>query len=243
MALANPRLALLPALALALAVVLPGAGSAAIPDGPSCRPIAKLGVPNDSLRYIMEHGVRFSFTCPSYYKGGIGYAYMPEGPDGDPEMGRTAAAAPEPETGWPPGSTFVVKAKITMSSSTRRALGLSSRVASSTISGPTSYVSVGPGEDDYTFAVWTLKLKPSFKAALKRKQVAYIALNYTLDVTLPAFTGTGMDRQGNRYTLEIPESTAHLSNDGDFKFLNERKWTPKCKSLGQDVATGCPGAP
>jgi hypothetical protein len=128
-----------------------------------------------------------------------------------------------------------------MPAATAHALGLSSRVAASgTLTPAAPYKDYAKSTETDT---WLLKLSPGFEAALKRKKVSYIALDYTLDVSLPGYVATNVSDQGVKVNVAIPASTAHLSNgDSDFKFLNDRAWTPKCTTLGKDLATGCPGA-
>lgn len=255
MTLLTPRRALVAGLALVASLaMLPGAASArplAHSDGPGCQPITpdQLGAPfKTSLPYILEHGFQFGFSCDGIYKGGVEYRYEPQAPGsggGDEGDGRAVAASADPainpDTTWPTSAKYTLKAKVTMPSSVRRALGLSSSVAASgTLTGPKPY-------DDHANSTetdaWTLTLSPAFKAALKRKKVAYVSLSYTLDVTLPAITAYADSSTGKALTADFPETTAHLgSGDSDFKFIKDSAWTPKCKTIGKDIATGCPGA-
>jgi len=128
-----------------------------------------------------------------------------------------------------------------MPASAQHALGLSSRIAASgTLTGPKPYDDL---KNSTQTDAWTLKLKPAFEAALKRKKVAYISLDYAIDVSLPGYDTASVDPNTGKVTpVTIPDSVAHLTNDSDFKFINDAAWTPKCKNAGKDVATGCPGA-
>jgi hypothetical protein len=231
---------LLSALAVfsASCVALPGAVGArplAHADGPDCDPItaAELGAPfKTSLSYILKRGaVPFGFSCAGYYKAGAEYA---AGSSDDPSV--------NPDTLWPADAKYSLKGEITMPAATAHALGLSSRVAGSGKLQPTApYQNTAKSTETDT---WLLKLSPAFEAALKRKKVGYIALDYTLDVSLPAYVATYVTEEGTKtVSVPIPASTAHLSNgESDFKFIIDRAWTPKCKTLGKDLAMGCPGA-
>jgi hypothetical protein len=204
------------------------------PDGPDCHAITAgdLGASfKTSLSYVLKRGgVPFGFSCDGYYKDGVEYV-----------AGASRDPAVNPDTRWPADATYALKGEITMPAATARALGLSSRVAASGALQPAApYKDYDNGTETDT---WLLKLSPAFKAALKRNKVSYIALDYTLDVSLPGYTATYVNDQGVKTSVAIPASTAHLSNgDADFKFIIDRAWTPKCKTLGKDLATGCPGA-
>lgn len=214
---------LLPLAAPALLVGAFATGGSAVarpivhPDGVDCDAHWQDLVPSkSSLPYIVAHGVPFGFSC-SYYKDGFKYEPRDE-KTRDPDL---------------TGVTFA--GKITVPAATAKALHLSSKVvASGSLTGPVPYTTGSEVLDTYR-----LKLKPAFKKALKDRRVAFIAMDFTIDAKLPG--GPGFDQQGRPTTY--PGGTAHVSNgDNDFKYIKASVWTPKCKTLGQNLATGCPGA-
>lgn len=226
------------AASVAACVALPGAAAArqlTHPDGPDCNPVTalELGAPlKSSLSYVVKRGaVPFGFTCDGYYKDGVEY-----------DAGSSKDPSVNPDTRWPADAKYNLKGEITMPAATAHALGLSSRVAGSGRLKPAAPYQ--DFENSTETDVWMLKLSPAFVGALKRKKVSYIALDFTLDVSLPAFVATYVDEQGTKeIEVPIPASTAHLSNgQSDFKFILDSAWTPKCKSLGKELAMGCPGA-